>query len=160
MRRRYPPELTKPEQSSREDRIPVTFNAVCHGSCNADHVVLRIMIVDDNASFIEAARTHLEREGLRVVGTASSIADALERARELRPDVMLVDISLGDESGFELIRRLALTGGEGEPVAIVVSTHSEADFADLLAESQAIGFVPKPELSADKIRRLFEARAA
>jgi CheY-like chemotaxis protein len=123
-------------------------------------VALRIMIVDDNACFIEAARTHLEREGLCVVGAASTTAEALERAQELRPDVVLVDISLGDESGFELIRRLALTGDEGEPVAIVVSTHSEADFADLIAESQAIGFVPKPELSADAIRRLLDARAA
>jgi two-component system nitrate/nitrite response regulator NarL len=118
------------------------------------------MIVDDNASFIEAATKRLEWEGLRVVGTASTTAAALERARELRPDVMLVDISIGEESGFELIRRLALTGDEGEPVAIVVSTHAETDFADLIAESQAIGFVSKPELSADAIRRLYEARAA
>jgi DNA-binding NarL/FixJ family response regulator len=94
------------------------------------------------------------------VGTASTTAEAMERARELRPDVMLVDISLGEESGFELIRRLALTGGEGEPVAIVVSTHSETDFAELIAESDAIGFVAKCELSAVAIRRLLDARAA
>jgi DNA-binding NarL/FixJ family response regulator len=118
------------------------------------------MIVDDNASFVEAARMHLEREGLRVVGTATTTAEALERARELRPDVVLVDISLGDESGFDLIRRLAPLGDEGTPAAIVVSTHSETDFAELIAESAAIGFVPKPELSADAIRRLFDARAA
>jgi DNA-binding NarL/FixJ family response regulator len=123
-------------------------------------VALRIVIVDDSPSFLDAARTHLEREGLRVVGTASTTAEALDRARELRPDVMLVDISLGDESGFELIRRLALTGAEGEPVAIVVSTHSETDFAELIAASEAIGFVPKPELSAAAIRRLFDDRAA
>jgi CheY-like chemotaxis protein len=121
---------------------------------------LRILIVDDSASFLDAARTHLEREGLRVVGTASTTAEALRRAEELRPDVILVDISLGDESGFELIRRLALTGGNDEPVAIVVSTHAEADFADLIAESQAVGFVAKPELSADAIRRLVDSRAA
>jgi CheY-like chemotaxis protein len=123
-------------------------------------MALRILIVDDNASFVLAARTHLEREGLRVVGTASTTAEALERAQELRPDVMLVDISLGDESGFELIRRLALTGADDEPAAIVVSTHAETDFADLIAESKAIGFVAKPELSADAIRRLLDARAA
>jgi DNA-binding NarL/FixJ family response regulator len=123
-------------------------------------VALRIMIVDDNVSFLDSARMRLEREGLRVVGTASTTAEAMERARELRPDVMLVDISLGEESGFELIRRLALTGGEGEPVAIVVSTHSETDFAELIAESDAIGFVAKCELSAVAIRRLLDARAA
>jgi CheY-like chemotaxis protein len=115
------------------------------------------MIVDDNASFVEAARKHLEYEGLRVVGTASTTAEALKRAKELRPDVMLVDISLGEESGFELIRRLAVTGDDDAPATIVVSTHAETDFADLIAESDAIGFVPKPELSADAIRRLYDA---
>ena len=123
-------------------------------------MTLRIMIVDDNASFVAAARVHLEREGLHVVGTASTTAEALDRAEELRPEVILVDISLGEESGFDLIRRLALTGDEGDPVAILVSTHAEADFADLIAESKAIGFVPKPELSAAAIRRLVDARAA
>jgi DNA-binding NarL/FixJ family response regulator len=118
------------------------------------------MIVDDNMSFLDAARKRLEHEGLSVVGSASTTAEALMLVGELHPDVVLVDISLGDESGFELIRRLALTGDEGEPVAIVVSTHSETDFADLIAESEAIGFVPKPELSAAAIRLLLEAGAA
>jgi CheY-like chemotaxis protein len=160
MWRRYRQKRPKPEQSGRVDRIPVTFNAVHDFACNPDQVGLRIMIVDDNVSFIETARTHLERGGLRVVGTATTTAEALERARELRPDVMLVDISLGDESGFELIRRLAPSGDESAPATIVVSTHCETDFAELIAESTAIGFVPKPELSADAIRRLFDARAA
>jgi DNA-binding NarL/FixJ family response regulator len=122
-------------------------------------MALRIMIVDDSASFIEAARTHLEREGLRVVGTAATTAEALERIQALRPEIVLVDISLGEESGFDLIRRLTLTCAERAPATIVVSTHAEADFADLVAESSAIGFVPKPELSADAIRRLYDAGA-
>ena len=69
--------------------------------------VLGILIVDDNGLFLEAARDRLEREGLRVVGVAATSAEALRRAEELRPEVVLVDVMLGGESGFELARQLA-----------------------------------------------------
>lgn len=114
---------------------------------------LRCLIVDDNASFLNAAETLLERQGLTVVGVASNAVDALRRARELRPDVVLVDILLGRESGFDLARELAGGGGKG-PTVILISTHAEADFADLIEETPVAGFVPKSELSAEAIRRL------
>jgi DNA-binding NarL/FixJ family response regulator len=116
-------------------------------------VPLRCLIVDDNASFLQAAGTLLEREGMTVVGLASNAADALRRARELRPDVVLVDIVLGRESGFDVARELARDGA-GRPIVIVISTHAEADFEDLIEEAPAAGFVPKSELSAEAIRRL------
>jgi DNA-binding NarL/FixJ family response regulator len=112
-------------------------------------VPIRCLIVDDNDSFLEAARDVLEREGLSVVGVASTGAEAVRRADELRPDVVLVDIALGDESGFDVARRL-----DGETTVILISTRSEADFADLIAESPAVGFVPKSELSARAIQRI------
>ena len=62
---------------------------------------LGVLIVDDNWLFAEAARDRLEREGLRVVGVAASAAEALRRAGKLRPEVVLVDITLGSESGFD-----------------------------------------------------------
>jgi DNA-binding NarL/FixJ family response regulator len=117
---------------------------------------LRCLIVDDNASFLEAAAHILQREGLTVVGAASSIADALGKARELRPDVILVDIMLGRESGFDLARRLA-EADVGDPTVILISTHAEADFADLIDEAPAAGFMPKSQLSASMIRRLVDA---
>ncbi len=70
-------------------------------------MVLRCVIVDDSARFLEAARALLEREGVDVVGVASTIAEALRLVDEVRPDVTLVDIDLGAESGFDL----ALTAG-------------------------------------------------
>ena len=88
-----------------------------------------------------------------MVGVASNIADALGRERELRPDLVLVDIMLGRESGFELARQLAATDSGG-PAVILISTHAEADFADLIEEAPAAGFVPKSQLSARTIRRL------
>ena len=61
---------------------------------------LRCLLVDDNEAFLEAASLLLEREGVTVVGVASTIAEALRQARVLRPDVILVDIGLGNESGL------------------------------------------------------------
>ena len=117
---------------------------------------LRCLIVDDNALFLEAASELLEREGVRVVGTASSIADALGQARQLRPDIILVDIVLDPESGFDLARQLAETESAGATV-ILISTHAEADFADLIDEAPAAGFVPKSQLSARTIQQLLGA---
>jgi CheY-like chemotaxis protein len=116
-------------------------------------VSLSCLIVDDSSAFLAAAERLLERQGLTVAGVASTVAEALERARELRPDVVLVDILLGDGSGFDVARRLAAGNGDG-PAVILVSTHAESDFADLIAEAPAAGFLAKGELSADAIRRL------
>jgi CheY-like chemotaxis protein len=115
---------------------------------------LRCLLVDDNRAFLEAASVLLEREGLTVAGIASNTAEALRQARALRPDVILVDIGLGDESGFNLARLLAQDGdGRGAPV-ILISMSAEADYADLIAESPAAGFLPKSELSAREIGRI------
>jgi two-component system, NarL family, nitrate/nitrite response regulator NarL len=116
-------------------------------------VPLKCLIVDDNASFLEAAANLLQREGVTVVGVASSSAEAIRQARELRPDVILVDIMLGRESGFDLARRLAETDS-GDFTVILISTHAEADFADLIDEAPTAGFMPKSQLSAGAIRRL------
>jgi CheY-like chemotaxis protein len=116
-------------------------------------MTLRCLLVDDSTRFLGAAHDHLEREGIVVVGVATSIAQALDQAERLRPDVALVDIDLAGESGFELARRLRQPGG---PVAavILISTHSEEDFADLIAASPAVGFLSKAALSAEAIRGL------
>jgi CheY-like chemotaxis protein len=114
----------------------------------------RYLIVDDNESFLEIVRGLLEREGLNGVSVASSYADALRLFEALRPDVVLVDIFLGDESGLKLARRLA----EGKRATVIlISTHAEADLGDLIAESPAAGFLPKADVSAEAIRRIVEA---
>jgi DNA-binding NarL/FixJ family response regulator len=115
------------------------------------HVALRCLIVDDNGGFREAARSLLEREEIEVVGVASNSAEARSRVEALRPDVVLVDIALGSESGFELAQALAREGG---PTLILISTFAEADFVDLIAASPAVGFIAKSELSARAVRDL------
>jgi DNA-binding NarL/FixJ family response regulator len=73
--------------------------------------------------------------------------------------VVLLDISLGKDSGFEVARRLVANAENGGSMVILISTHAEADFADLIAASPAIGFLPKSELSRDAIRRMINGRS-
>jgi len=122
-------------------------------------MAFRVVIVDDNRLFLEAARVLLERQGLSVVGVALATAEALRQAEELEPALVLVDIRLAEENGFELARDLAEQDRGGRTAVILISTHAEADFADLIADSPAAGFVPKPGLSADAIRRILDGRA-
>ena len=112
-----------------------------------------VLIVDDSQPFLHAARDLLERQGLRIVGLASTSAEAMRRSAELHPDVVLIDITLASESGFELVRQLSARDNNAAAL-ILISTHARADFADLIADSPAAGFVPKSELSADAIRRI------
>ena len=116
---------------------------------------LSCLIVDDNRRFLRAARTLLEREGLTIAGVARTSAEALRQAETHRPDVVLVDVALGDESGFELARLLLADSAHAAPV-ILISTRSEADLVDAIGVSPAVGFLSKSELSADAIRGLLD----
>jgi CheY-like chemotaxis protein len=139
------------ERSSRE--FPASRNAAVPYPGHSDHMPLRCLLVDDNDVFLETASLLLEREGLTVVGMASSIAEALQQARALRPDLILVDIGLGDESGFTLARLLAGDGQSGSEV-ILISTAAEADYREMIDDSPVAGFLAKSELSLRGISRV------
>ncbi len=115
---------------------------------------MRWLIVDDGAHFVAAARELLECEGVDVVGVASTGADALRCFKELRPDVTLVDLDLGGESGFDVAAQLHLAAGPIAPPVILISTHAAQDFAELIGASPATGFVAKSALSVVAIRHL------
>jgi DNA-binding NarL/FixJ family response regulator len=115
---------------------------------------LRCLIVDDSPDFLDAARTFLQQEGITVAGVASTGDEAVRLAREVRPDVTLIDLDLGIEDGIALAQRLADTDGQPAGKLILISTHGEDEFADLIQGSPAIGFVAKSELSANAIRSL------
>jgi CheY-like chemotaxis protein len=112
---------------------------------------LRCLIVDDSPHFLAAARGLLERGGMVVVALATNGDDAVRRAKELGPDVTLVDIDLGGESGFDVVRRETELAA---PTVILVSTHAEEDYAELIAASPVAGFLSKARLSASAIRVL------
>ncbi|MBF8184380.1 response regulator transcription factor [Nonomuraea sp. K274] len=115
---------------------------------------MRCLIVDDNDHFLQAARGLLEREGITVVGVSSTSAEAMERFGECRPDVTLIDVQLGEECGFELARRLAGQRAEGPSNVILISAYSESDFSDLIAQSTALAFLSKSDLSAEAIHAI------
>jgi CheY-like chemotaxis protein len=115
---------------------------------------LRCLLVDDNDAFLEAASLLLRREGVTVVGVASNTAEALRQASALRPDVILIDIGLGDEDGFDAARLLTQDGQRGSAEVIMISAGAETDYRELIAESPAAGFLAKSELSARGIGRI------
>jgi DNA-binding NarL/FixJ family response regulator len=117
-------------------------------------VLVRCVIVDDNAFFLEGASDLLSREGLDVVGVASNGPDAIRLVTELRPDVTLVDVDLGDEDGLELAAQLV-----SQSKVILISTHPESDMTHLLGASPAVGFIPKTRLSAQAILDTLERAA-
>jgi CheY-like chemotaxis protein len=120
----------------------------------AGPVALRCVIVDDNPGFLRAARALLEQEGLQVVGVASTGAEAVRCLADLHPDVTLIDIGLGAESGFEVARRLFDDPSVDPGQLILISAHAQDDFVDLIDASPAVGFLVKPTLSATAIERM------
>jgi two-component system, NarL family, nitrate/nitrite response regulator NarL len=125
------------------------------GIRNVCRVVLRCLIVDDSEAFLASASRFLSAQGLEVVGRASYGAEALRLARKLEPDVVLVDVQLGDEDGLELTRRLSAIAHASR--VILISSHPQDDLAELIADSPAVGFLPKSALDAQAIARLASA---
>jgi CheY-like chemotaxis protein len=111
---------------------------------------LRVLVADDNVEFLQAACSLLEREGLTVVGRARTGAEAIRRAADHDPDVILLDIGLGDDNGFDVAERLRRRAGTRARV-ILISARPEEDFGDLVEASPAIGFLPKAALSASAV---------
>jgi DNA-binding NarL/FixJ family response regulator len=110
-------------------------------------VPLRCLIVDDSAAFLAASRKILNGRDLSVIGEAATAAEALHLTEELNPDLVLLDIDLGEDSGLALSHELAERAGDAAPTMVLISAHPERDFAELIAESPALGFLTKSELS-------------
>ena len=123
-------------------------------------VPLRCLIVDDNEFFLEIAAASLAGDDLDVVGTATTSAEALRQVRESQPEVVLVDINLRGESGFELARMLVERFPRLASGVVLISTRAEQDFGGLIKASPAAGFIPKTQLSARAVRALVASRSA
>jgi DNA-binding NarL/FixJ family response regulator len=122
-------------------------------------MTLRCVIVDDTPAVLRAASELLKCQGIAVVGVAATGVDGVRLVEELAPDVVLVDIDLGPESGFDLARRVEETPDLAGTRSILISAHDGADFANLIAGSPAIGFLSKSDLSAAAIHRLWGLRS-
>ena len=114
---------------------------------------LHCLIVDDSPRFGEEARGLLEQEGIRVVGVAHSGDEAVRLTEARNPDLVLLDITLDDESGFDVAGRL-IEASADPPAVIFTSTYDEREFRSRIDASPARGFIAKTELSAERIRLL------
>ena len=111
-----------------------------------------VLIVDDHPSFRATARMLLEADGWTVVGEAADGGAGLAAARALRPDLVLLDVGLPDVDGFAVSSRL--TGEDGAPAVVLVSSRDAGDFGPLVRSSGARGFVTKADLSGEALRRI------
>ena len=111
-----------------------------------------MLLVDDHAPFRSLARMVLTADGFDVVGEAGDGATALRAARELRPDVVLLDVQLPDSDGFGVAD--ALAGSAPAPAVVLVSSRSSADYGRRIRDSAARGFIAKAELSGDSLRQV------
>jgi len=118
-------------------------------------VVVRCVLVDDNPGFLITASKLLDRQGLSIVAVATTSAEALACIREQRPDVTVVDLKLGEESGFRLAEQIV--NGPVPSHVILTSTHSESEYGELIAASPVLGFIQKEHLSPEAIRRMVQA---
>jgi DNA-binding NarL/FixJ family response regulator len=122
--------------------------------CDDSHVPT-VVIVDDHRAFRASARKLLELDGFEVVGEAADGASGAALARELEPEVVLLDVALPDASGFEVADQLRDT----RSTVVLVSSRDPADFGTKVSMSGAAGFIPKERLTTEAIRELLEQAA-
>jgi DNA-binding response OmpR family regulator len=117
----------------------------------------RIVIVDDDPSFLATVRLLLEEQGFAVVGEALNGLDGVAAATELRPDIVLVDVTLPDIDGFEVVKRLA--SGDGAPPVVLTSIRSAGDFGSLIETSRARAFIAKADITGEALAGFLDERA-
>jgi DNA-binding NarL/FixJ family response regulator len=120
--------------------------------CDDDRMALRVLIVDDHPGFRARARALLESEGFEVVGEAGSGAEGVRVARELAPDVVLLDVQLPDTDGFAVATAVAADGGDAQ--VVLTSSRDGSDFGPLVGSCGARGFIAKAELSGARVAAL------
>jgi DNA-binding NarL/FixJ family response regulator len=104
-----------------------------------------VLIVDDHPGFRAQARALLVAAGYEVVGEAADGASGVRVARDLSPDVVLLDIQLPDVTGFEVARQIH--GVPEPPVVVLISSRDASDYGSRIGRSGARGFIPKSDLT-------------
>ena len=118
----------------------------------------RIVIVDDDPSFLATVRVLLEAEGFAVVGEALNGLDGVAVATQLDPDIVLVDVNLPDIDGFEVVERLA--GRDGAPPVVLTSSRSVTDFGNLIDASRARAYIMKADITGKALAGFLHGDAA
>ncbi len=111
---------------------------------------MRCLLIDDSEEVMHALERLLERQGVDVVAKASTADAGLRHVLAHKPDVVLLDVDLGETDGFELAKRFAAAGVD----AAVIFTSAHPEYAEIPAEGTAIGFISKASLSATSIEEM------
>jgi len=122
--------------------------------------MVRVLIVDDQEPFRTAARMVVEAtEGFEVVGEAETGEASVEMARELGPDLVLMDVNLPGIDGLEATRQILHEGGDSI-VVLLLSTYEEEEYAPRAAACGAAAYIPKAVLGPDRLEAAWAATRA
>jgi DNA-binding NarL/FixJ family response regulator len=116
--------------------------------------VKRLLCVDDSPDMLEILVDLLQPQ-FTIVGTLSSGTSVLEEATALNPDIILLDVDLGDISGFVVAEQLRSSGC---PASVVfLSVHESIDFIRAAKDLGAVGYVCKSQITRDLVKTLHTA---
>jgi len=132
--------------------LPVRFGQA--ETRGADSRSRRLLVVDDEEAFRYVIRHIAQDAGYEVIEAADG-EEGLRRAREDRPDLVVLDLHMPRLDGYALMTRLAAEGGDGIPVVICTSQSLGLEQRRALAAAHAI--VPKHEVSRDALTALFRS---
>lgn len=142
----YGAPASKGGENPRSFAVPVD-----HNCCMS--AMPTVLIVDDHAAFRTSARRLLSADGFSVIGEATDGEAAVEAARRLRPDIVLLDVQLPGIDGFAVARRI-LGDGSISTQVVITSSRDRGDYGVLVEQCGAVGFIPKDELSGARLAEL------
>jgi DNA-binding NarL/FixJ family response regulator len=118
---------------------------------------VQVLIVDDQEPFRMAARLVVEAtDGFEVAGEAETGEDSVAMARELRPDLVLMDVNLPGINGLDATRQI-LGEREDSVVVLLLSTYEEDEYAPRAAECGAAAYIPKAAFGPDRLEAAWAA---
>jgi DNA-binding NarL/FixJ family response regulator len=118
---------------------------------------VRVLIVDDQEPFRMAARLVVEStDGFEVVGEAETGEDSVSMAKELTPDLVLMDVNLPGINGLDATRQI-LADGANTAVVLLLSTYEEDEYAPRAAECGAAAYIPKAVFGPDRLESAWAA---